>query len=258
MAITAWSAKVWSSSMCFCGERTHLHTGHGDPTDGSAVAQQGHGEDRPVRHRPRHAHGAILRVGLDVRNLGKGQVLDGAADRGLATRRQRKVSFVRDRALGAQPVVGHEVDAFAVELENRAELAVAQLHRALRDHVEHRLRVGWGTRNHPQDLADRRVLLQCLRQTGFDLANRVLAAVAHHSGCLEWKSGERRTTLQPCPEGVKPRWAVARCPRAALRPRRRGGITSSPACATRRASDHPWQRTPPFNGIRLIVIAFCS
>ena len=62
---------------------------------------------------------AILRVGLDVGDLDNGPVLDCAADRVDATRRQRKTFFIRDGALRAQPVVGHEVDKFAVEPEER-------------------------------------------------------------------------------------------------------------------------------------------
>ena len=150
--------------MCFSGNVPTVGARHGDPADGPAVAQQGHGEDRAECHRPCHVHGAILRVGLDVRDLGDGPVQDGAADRGLATRRQRKASFVRDGALGAQPVVGDEADELAVEPENRAELAVAQRHRAPRDHVEHRLRVGRRAADDPEHLGGCGLLLERLRE----------------------------------------------------------------------------------------------
>ena len=105
---------------------------HGDAADGSAVAQQGHGEDRhgtsPPAPRSRRRTPGRPRCPGSGRRPGPGW---RGRSRSCRLGAQRKVSFVRDRALGAQPVVSHEVDELAVEAEHRAELAVAQLHRAL-------------------------------------------------------------------------------------------------------------------------------
>ena len=48
MAMTAWSAKVWSSAICCVGERAELGAADLDGADGSALAEQRHGEDGPV------------------------------------------------------------------------------------------------------------------------------------------------------------------------------------------------------------------
>jgi len=69
-------------------------------------------------------------------------------------------------------MVGHEVKELAIELEDVAELRLAEPRRALRDCVEHGLDVGRRARDDAEDLAGRGLLLQRLRQALFELATR--------------------------------------------------------------------------------------
>jgi hypothetical protein len=63
-------------------------------------------------------------------------------------------------------VVGDEVDQGAVEPVDTAEPAVAEPHGTLRDRVEHRLGIGRGARDHPQNLGGRCLPLQRLGEVG--------------------------------------------------------------------------------------------
>ncbi len=118
-------------------------------------------------------------------------------------------------------MVGDEMDQLAVEPENCTQIAVAQLHRTPRDHVEHWLRIARGARNHPQDLAGAGLPLERLRELGcssrnllFQVVLRILQprsrAVELVGKCLELVTGAdvdamiqiaaadaRRTVLQP-------------------------------------------------------------
>ncbi|HWO91801.1 MAG TPA: hypothetical protein VNP53_07505, partial [Methylomirabilota bacterium] len=62
-------------------------------------------------------------------------------------------------------MLGNLMEQLAVELTERTEESVAQLHGAPDDRVEHRLGIGRRARDHTQDLAGRRLLLQRVGQS---------------------------------------------------------------------------------------------
>ncbi len=57
-------------------------------------------------------------------------------------------------------MLGHEVDEFAVEPEDRAKLCVAQSRRPFGDHVENRLQIGRRARDDAENVVGRGLLLQ--------------------------------------------------------------------------------------------------
>jgi hypothetical protein len=63
-------------------------------------------------------------------------------------------------AFRREPVMRHEVKQPPVEPKEKAELALAEACRAMRDGVKHRLDVGRRARDDAQDLARRGLLLK--------------------------------------------------------------------------------------------------
>ena len=63
-------------------------------------------------------------------------------------------------ALWRKSVLGHEMDEFAVEPEDRAKLCVAQSRRPFGDHVENRLQIGRRARDDAENVVGRGLLLQ--------------------------------------------------------------------------------------------------
>ena len=61
-------------------------------------------------------------------------------------------------------MTGHDVKVLPVESEDVAELGVAELRRAQRDRIKHRLHVRRGTRNDAENLARRGLLFEGFRK----------------------------------------------------------------------------------------------
>ncbi len=163
--MTAWSAKVWRSSICYLGERPNLSPPDADRPDGLGTAEQRNGERCPVAQRPRKraALWILVRLGLDVGDLDRPPVeyrtSHGRSSKGKFARRKRG-----DRAL-----VGHEAELVTVHLEDRGIGRVAQTGGAPQHCREHGLDIGRGAGDNAQDLGRRGPLLQRLCQGTGDL-----------------------------------------------------------------------------------------
>ena len=162
IAMTAWSAKVFRSSIC----RSEKGPAWSRATLIVPIA------------RPSRSIGTatmLLKVVClaSAPNLYSGSAwtsgmcwtapLRAARPRGAPPiRRDRKRPAEGLDALGGEAVVGHEVEQRPVEPEEVAELGLAELRRAPGDRVEDRLDVGRRARDDAQDLAGRGLLLEGL------------------------------------------------------------------------------------------------
>jgi hypothetical protein len=112
----------------------------------------------------------VLRIELDVRDVDNGTLQDRPG-RSVGAARPRRVQTTHLlEAFGREVVLSDLMDQLAVEPEERAEEPVTQSHDALDDRVEDGLDVGRGARDHAQDLARRRLLLERLGQALLELA----------------------------------------------------------------------------------------
>ena len=104
----------------------------------------------------------VVRVDLDVRNLFDGPV-ENRPGRGASAPGRHRIGVARClHPSGRKPVVGHEMQKRAVKLIDLAELRFAEARRALCDRLENRLRIRRRLADDAQDLARRRLLLECL------------------------------------------------------------------------------------------------
>ena len=92
---------------------------------------------------------------------------DGAGRHGLRRPVATGTRAAPLQSLGGDAVQRGQVDQLAIDSRDAAEVGAAQSRRALADDVEDRLDVGRGARDHPQDLAGRRLLLEGLGQIAF-------------------------------------------------------------------------------------------
>src|SRR6516164_8095880 len=126
IAITAWSAKVVSSSICLS-------------LNGATLAQQGYGQHRPVAHQFLRFREIIVRVCLDVRNLDRAALQQRAAGRGSAPGADRS-ALPELQAARRGIVGGGGTAAFAIVAVNHAVLGAANadgiLQQRLKDALE--------------------------------------------------------------------------------------------------------------------------
>ena len=142
MAMTAWSAKVWSRAICVSENRPGRRAPD-DAPDRTAVAQHRNGDRTPrtrVRNDPRHD----VRFGRIVRGLHDAAVADRARDEASIAHGHREVAPDHLELLGRPLMRGHEVDQFTVEPEHATEAGGAQTHAALHDRLEHGMRSSRG------------------------------------------------------------------------------------------------------------------
>ena len=179
------------------GEGHGLGAPRHHPADGLSLAQHRHGHDVP--HRPQRGEGGqpVLRIALHVRDLDDRAVQDRAADRAVSPRRARKGARVHLDGLAFETMLREQVDPLPVELEDPAELAVAEAHRALGDHVEDSLHLRRRARDRAEDLAGRGLMRQGLGElpgARVQLAegDRGLGGEGFERGELAGRQGARR------------------------------------------------------------------
>ena len=74
--------------------------------------------------------------------------------------------------VSVERILGHGAQHIAIDEQHPCKWRFAQTGRPFGDSVEHRLHVARRSGDHLQDLADRGVLLQCLREALLDAAGR--------------------------------------------------------------------------------------
>jgi len=94
-------------------------------------------------------------------------------------------------------MLGDIVEQLTVELIERAEESVAQLHGASDDRVEDRLRIGPRPADDPQDLACRRMLLEGLRQALLEVVPPEAFGLRRRAGDRSRRFGFAFTGLSP-------------------------------------------------------------
>jgi hypothetical protein len=101
----------------------------------------------------------------DIREIHNGALPNSSPDVADFVGPPRKHRPEEGECVGTEIVVGGEMEQFPIEPIHRAELGVAELHRAPRDGVEHGLDVSGRARDHTQDLAGGRLLLERVAQS---------------------------------------------------------------------------------------------
>ena len=104
----------------------------------------------------------VLGVCFYIRDVTDDAAQDRATDGVIVTCRARICAGPYLQCVRRQSVVGDQVEKFSVESKYDTELSVAQALRAVGDHLENRLYVCRRAGNDFQDLAGRRLLLECL------------------------------------------------------------------------------------------------
>src|SRR5262245_39035955 len=87
IAITAWSANVSTSSICFC-VNGHGGAVHGEEPNGNPLSQQRHHEDCAKATQFRDFVARVFRVSKNIGNLNGFTLQHDSADRGPASRRK--------------------------------------------------------------------------------------------------------------------------------------------------------------------------
>ena len=189
MAITAWSAKVLTSSISLVGERPDGDALQRQHADQRVLAQERHSEDGAVvAHSP--ARPACAYSGSAAAS-GMCTILPSATARPTAEPRPGRERIGVDEFLqfGREAEGGDEAEIVAEAAGYSAHLGVAEPRRRCDQLVEHRLQVEGGAADDLQHLRRRRLLLQRLAQIA--VARLHLVEQARRS---RWRSppGRRR------------------------------------------------------------------
>ncbi len=128
----------------------------------------------------------IGRIGQHVRDVNHGSAPDGARRYRLRSDLHRIQRSHDAHGFGGDPVDRGQRDHLAVEPRNDGDARVAQLARALREQIEHRLHIGRRAADHAQDLAHRGLLRERLlrliaRLPQFDLSQLAPRDVAQRA-----------------------------------------------------------------------------
>ncbi len=208
MAMTAWSAKVWSRAI-WPSEKAR---GSGRPTVMAPIGipSRSIGTDtmapQPVS---RELRMRVLGIAGQIRAIRHGARQDGPAGHGTPAGREREHLAHDIDVRGCHVVRGRHMDQPSIETKERAAGRLAEPDRILDDGVEDRLDIGARGRDDPKDLARGLLLLQGVGE----VASQVLVGRLAQ-GTLEW-TRERRATLQA---ELCVRWTVplaSRTPHAA-------------------------------------------
>ena len=162
MAMTAWSANVFRSSICVVGERPRLRTGKGDGADRHPLAQQGHRKHFGNPCQRLAARGFRTRdrcESWDMDDARRSIPLASQAHRS----RLARVEARRARHRTAVAYAGWRPHGQLPSNEvHRADVGAAQSDARSHDRLEHRLDLGRRTADDAKDLAGCRLLLQGL------------------------------------------------------------------------------------------------
>ena len=109
------------------GKESGRGSGHDDRPDGTPVAQHWHGHEASIGHGPGDAQNAVGGVRLNVRNLGGCPAQNRSARGGVLSGWPRESFSKCRKSLRGQAMTRREVQALPVELEDEAELPVAEL-----------------------------------------------------------------------------------------------------------------------------------
>src|SRR5262249_55874011 len=138
MALTAWSAKVFRSSISL-SENGPGSARHHDDADGSALPQHWDEEAAPIADHPRQA--CILRVELEIGYVDNRALEDCSARPSPPGGWPRVCATYLLGGLGVVVVLGDLMYQLAVELKECAEEAAAQFHRPFDDSIEDGLHI---------------------------------------------------------------------------------------------------------------------
>src|SRR5215470_7182459 len=125
---------------------------HGDGANRSPLTEHRHDEDTAPTDHPGDCRILVLRIELDVRDVDDRAVEDGPPGDERAGRAGGIDAMKLGETLGADVVLGGEVDSLAIEPKGRAEDPVAQVHGTPDDRVKDRLHVGGRATDHAQDV----------------------------------------------------------------------------------------------------------
>ena len=142
------------------GEALRLGAQEGDDPDRQAFAKHRHRECAPERGGRGHVAERVVGVRAHVGDVGHTSVEDRPPRGGAPIGRAGPRAAHRRDAVATEAVVGDEVEQGLIEAEDEAELRFAQTRGGLGDRVEHRLDVGRGAGNDPEDLAGGSLLLE--------------------------------------------------------------------------------------------------
>jgi len=126
---------------------------HGDGADRSPLTEHRYDEDTAPTDHPGDCRILVLWIELDVRNVDDRAVEDGPPGDERAGRARGIDATKLRETLGADVVLGGEVDSLAIESKGCAENPVAQVHGTPDDRVEDRLHVGGRARDDLENLA---------------------------------------------------------------------------------------------------------
>ena len=112
-------------------------------------------------HLPRAV--GVLGVGLGIMDV-DGAPLEGGARRGAAPSGSNGIPLNEGYDLGGGVVGCHDAQALIVEAEDERSFGLAQPDPVLRQRLEHRLEIERGATDHLEELAGRRLLLECAPQ----------------------------------------------------------------------------------------------
>ena len=140
IAITAWSAKVVTRSICFCVNGSHALSGENDNADRFVLAQQRHAERSALTgQRDRFAH-RVFGIGGDVGDLHRVAFeRDAAGDRASVDRDRVLLEEFDILVAEADGSAGAVHVAFAAQDERH--LGIAQKRRGVDQRIQHRLQV---------------------------------------------------------------------------------------------------------------------
>src|SRR5215470_6724154 len=154
-AMTAWSAKVFSSSISLW-ENGPAPERHRNDADGSTLPQ--HGDDEGASPADRAGQRLMLKFRIDftIGYVDNGALEDRPPCSEGPGRACREYAMRRLEGFGGEVVLGDQMEQLAVKLIDPAEEPVAQGHGASDDGVEDRLHVGRRAADHPKDFGGRR------------------------------------------------------------------------------------------------------
>jgi hypothetical protein len=126
--------------------------------------EHGHGEGASVVGCAREALKLVLRVLAYVGDVDDAAGQDGAMGGATPAWRRRVRITISGGALRGHVMKSSDVDEPSVKPEDGSQLGAAEAVGTGRDGLEHRLGIGRRARDHTQDLAGRRLLLQGVGQ----------------------------------------------------------------------------------------------
>src|SRR5262249_1371962 len=123
-----------------------------------------HRQNRSVVNNVGEMGAGIDGFNAHIRDLGNGAAQYRTAASCVLARRPREHALKGFQPFSAQAVAAGEMKEVAVKAHYKGELAAAQPHRALGNHVDHRLDISWSATDTFEHLAGRGPVFKSLRQ----------------------------------------------------------------------------------------------